>query len=322
MSFDLSSSSSSSDSSSLPIPSDNRVYSRQDYWDSRFAQETHYEWIADYSQVRQLILDAIEHNPHTATVARSSLRLLILGCGNSSLGLGLYSDGFINQVNLDYSSVLIDNQRKKYPSAQYPGLQWIVGDMTKLEVNWPWIDKEKERIKKNESASVDSASVPWYSEYFDVIIDKCALDALLVEEDDPWNPSPEIRIRVSATLQGVYHLLHPNHGLYLYISFGQPHFRIGHYLKHYPWNLTYKTFGTGLPYFFYEMRRIQGEKDQIIGMEMGMGRGNEPDEEERIKSELEKVKSQKELALKEAEDENHLLFTIGGEEDDDPRTNS
>ncbi len=44
-------------------------------------------------------------------------RLLIIGCGNSSLGHDLYEDGgggYKNIDNIDYSAVVIERMAKKY----------------------------------------------------------------------------------------------------------------------------------------------------------------------------------------------------------------
>ena len=39
--------------------------------------------------------------------------ILIVGCGNSPLSEELYDEGYCNQVNIDYSSVVIDQMRKR-----------------------------------------------------------------------------------------------------------------------------------------------------------------------------------------------------------------
>lgn len=38
---------------------------------------------------------------------------------------------------------------------------------------------------------------------FDVVIDKCAMDALLVDEGDPWNPKEEIKETVDKMMTGI-----------------------------------------------------------------------------------------------------------------------
>jgi hypothetical protein len=79
----------------------------------------------------------------------------------SALSGDMYASGYHHITNLDFSSVVIDAMRAKY-DALFPGstMKWVVGDMTRLD---------------NFAAGS-----------FDVVIDKCAMDALLVDEGSPW----------------------------------------------------------------------------------------------------------------------------------------
>jgi 2-polyprenyl-3-methyl-5-hydroxy-6-metoxy-1,4-benzoquinol methylase len=40
---------------------------------------------------------------------------LIIGCGNSNLGIDMKNDGFENIVNIDYSEVVINKMKNKDP---------------------------------------------------------------------------------------------------------------------------------------------------------------------------------------------------------------
>ena len=81
------------------------------------------------------------------------------GCGNSSLSQDMHDDGYHSITNVDYSQVVIDNMQRKSPS-----MRWIVEDIKDL--NFP------------------PAS-------FDVVIEKATIDALLVNERDPWRLSDD-----------------------------------------------------------------------------------------------------------------------------------
>ena len=59
---------------------------------------------------------------------------------------------------------------------------------------------------------------------FDVVIDKCTIDALTVDPGDKWDPNPETRSAVTAVVNGVAHLLKP-HGVFVSITFEQKQFR-------------------------------------------------------------------------------------------------
>lgn len=96
----------------------------------------------------------------------------------------------------------------------------------------------------------------------DCIIDKASLDALLVDEGDPWSPNEEALDDAFNVLAGVFRSLKPG-GHYIHITWAQPHFRATNYLKdpRLNWNVEYKTFGGGLGWFFYVCAKcIDGEQ--------------------------------------------------------------
>jgi 2-polyprenyl-3-methyl-5-hydroxy-6-metoxy-1,4-benzoquinol methylase len=148
---------------STSIPTDNTVYSKVEYWNNRFIQEDNYEWIADYSTIKPLLCTVAEELGKRLNKPRERLSILMLGCGSSSLSIDMYNDNYKSQVNLDYSRVVIDKLLSRYSAEikESAGrFNFVLGDMTKLEQTFR-------------------------DEKFDIILDKCALDALLVEEKDP-----------------------------------------------------------------------------------------------------------------------------------------
>ncbi len=54
----------------------NAKYSRKEYWNERYEAEEEYDWLGNYSTVRSLIREWIPNQKD---------RILMLGCGNSSL---------------------------------------------------------------------------------------------------------------------------------------------------------------------------------------------------------------------------------------------
>lgn len=95
--------------------------------------------------------------------SRLDCRILILGCGNSTLGEDMMQDGWLGPItNVDFSDVLIAKMNQKYTDTFYQNflggapnhpMRFICADMTQ--------------------------PMPFASESFDLIICKGAFDAVL-----------------------------------------------------------------------------------------------------------------------------------------------
>jgi len=87
------------------------------------------------------------------------------------------------------------------------------------------------------------------------------MDALLCSTGSVWSPSEEIVQSVTKEVDEVLRVLKPG-GRFLYISFGQPHFRLP-YLNRDDWSEGVKVdiLGEGglLQYFFYQMEKRRDE---------------------------------------------------------------
>ena len=59
---------------------------------------------------------------------------------------------------------------------------------------------------------------------FDCVVDKAAMDALVTDEGDPWNPNHETVDAVKEMCREIRAVLKPG-GRLIQISFQQPHFR-------------------------------------------------------------------------------------------------
>ena len=83
------------------------------------------------------------------------------------------------------------------------------------------------------------------------------MDALLCSTGSVWSPSEDICVSCKQEVDEVMRVLKPG-GRFLYISFGQPHFRLQH-LERTGWESGVKTtvLGDGgiVQYFLYEMRK-------------------------------------------------------------------
>ena len=159
--------------------------------------------------------------------------ILHLGCGNSHLSVQMHNQGWLNQTNLDYSAIVIENMAKEF---SHTGLEWICADIF----------------------CMDSV----LTRKFQVAIDKGTLDALLTVKHDPWNPSQEIRLHIRNYLDQIVKALVLD-GIYIHITWSQPHFR-NIFLCHPCLEVKVVKLGSesdSFEYFIYICRKIQDWPD-------------------------------------------------------------
>lgn len=168
------------------IKRENDKYQEQSYWEERFAEEESFEWLISFDKCKHQLL------PHLHT----NDRILIVGCGNSTFSADLYDSGYHNIVNIDFSGVLIERMKILHSEAR-PVMQWMTMDMTEMN----------------------------FESKFDVVIDKAAMDALVVSEGDVWNPQESVIRSVDKMCFCVSAVLQSSNAKFLQISFNQPHFR-------------------------------------------------------------------------------------------------
>eukprot|EP00931_Biecheleriopsis_adriatica_P004341 TRINITY_DN106026_c0_g1_i1.p1 TRINITY_DN106026_c0_g1~~TRINITY_DN106026_c0_g1_i1.p1 ORF type:complete len:243 (+),score=40.59 TRINITY_DN106026_c0_g1_i1:52-729(+) len=150
---------------------------RKEYWDAAYASGRYseqYEWNQSCEVVWPYIERMLGNDRNS--------RVLHVGCGNSRVGKLLHDAGFMNVVNVDYSSVVIDMMRNKEPE-----LCWLCADCA-------------------EPGSL--GSVP-----YDYCIDKGAIDSLFEAG------SESMRQQGHAMIQEIHRVLKPG-GKYLIISNG------------------------------------------------------------------------------------------------------
>ena len=200
------------------LPLKNADYGTQVYWNTRYtaSQEPH-DWFATFADIARFLI------PHLT----SSSRILHLGCGTSKLSQDLYDAGYKHICNVDYSDAVITAMRDKYQHQEE--VTWHCADITQL---------------------------PFHDACFDVALDKGTLDALLCEPNaDPWSPSPAILERVNAELDQVVRVLKPR-GVFVYVTFGQAHFRKPLLERPGVWDVSVSTIGDTFHYFVYICKKI------------------------------------------------------------------
>ena len=191
------------------LPGSNREYKDKAYWDKRYETETTetFDWFKTFNDL-----------PILQQLIPIDSKILHVGCGNSTLPVEMNDFGYKFITNLDYSKVLIEKMKAKYPE-----LEWVEGDIFDLEQ---------------------------YRDY-DIVLDKGTLDALLTVPHDPWNPDNEILDQVSQYMNQVLGALKQG-GKFIQITFGQPHFRTKFLTM---FDVTVHTLdakGFGFDYFVYE----------------------------------------------------------------------
>mmetsp|Transcript_20150 Transcript_20150/g.64900 ORF Transcript_20150/g.64900 Transcript_20150/m.64900 type:complete len:215 (-) Transcript_20150:45-689(-) len=124
---------------------------------------------------------------------RAGAKILVVGNGSSNLAAKLHEQKF-DVTASDYSRVLVEKMQ-----ASDDDVRWVRADFCAL------------------SDVFEAAS-------FDVILDKAAMDALLTDEGDPWNPTQRTKDAVASLCREARAVLRPR-GTLVQISFQQPHFR-------------------------------------------------------------------------------------------------
>ncbi|KAM0922002.1 hypothetical protein ACQ4PT_006473 [Festuca glaucescens] len=157
------------------------------YWDARYSSPStggkgrggFFDWYQAYPALRPIL---------RACVPTSS-RVLMLGCGNSLLSEDMVKDGYEDIVNMDISSVVIEQMKEKHMDVpQLTYMQMDVRDM---------------------SLFADGS--------FDCVIDKGTLDAMMCGDDAPHG--------ASRMLAEVARITRPG-GIYMLITYGAPKERL------------------------------------------------------------------------------------------------
>uniref|UniRef100_A0A671LVZ4 Endothelin-converting enzyme 2-like n=1 Tax=Sinocyclocheilus anshuiensis TaxID=1608454 RepID=A0A671LVZ4_9TELE len=219
------------------LPDSNARYKDVDYWNERYRTEDSFEWFGDFTKFDHLL------KQHVGTEEN----ILMLGCGNSALSYDMYQAGYTTITNVDYSSVCVESMAERHKDCAQ--LSWLCMDARRL-------------------AFPDGV--------FDVVLEKGTLDAMLVEESDPWKVSenaaqllhqvlleldklkscPKITPLVEPVLLcQVSRVLKPG-GRFISVTFAQPHFRKRLYARaEYDWSIKHYHYGSSFHYFLYVLTK-------------------------------------------------------------------
>ncbi|KAG9278300.1 EEF1A lysine methyltransferase 4 [Astyanax mexicanus] len=198
------------------LPHSNAEYKDMQYWNTRYQTEESFEWFGDFSRFQHLL---VQH------VGRYD-SILMLGCGNSALSTDMCQAGYTSITNVDYSSVCVETMAQRHSDCA--GLSWVCMDIRRL-------------------AFPDAS--------FDVVIEKGTLDAMLVDERDPWNVSDSSAHLLHQVLSEISRVLKPG-GRFISVTFAQPHFRKRLYARtEYDWSINHHHYGEAFHYFLYVLTK-------------------------------------------------------------------
>lgn len=126
-----------------------------DYEPQRFKEGT-FEWVQSFAEIESFLSPQFTG----LSASREAQRVLVLGCGTSTLSKDLMDIGYGEVVSIDNDAACVEHMIKLH--ADCPRLTWFTYDLVEREGN--------DLIK---SSHCDEA--------FDVVVDKGTLDAILVE---------------------------------------------------------------------------------------------------------------------------------------------
>jgi len=202
-------------------------YGDKTFWDKRYSsQEGKYDWYLGYPLMSEAMIPLLNvrdgkqvegDSNDVAKRDRSSLRVLVVGCGNSELSENLYDDGFTNLVSVDYSDVVI---KKMQDATKSKSMKFEVMDVRDLKF-------------KNEE--------------FDVVIDKGTLDAILCGTDSAKMGNAMLAECSRVTKTGGYFFL---------FTYGQPQSRLTYVDKpRFNWRVAYQVLGKS-KYMYAMLKRL------------------------------------------------------------------
>ncbi|KAF9466031.1 S-adenosyl-L-methionine-dependent methyltransferase [Collybia nuda] len=202
------------------LPTKNEEYGTKGYWCERTSRESNdadFDWFKSYSELAPTIQELIPD--------RTS-RIIMLGCGNSKLSEEMWEDGYKNVINVDYSSVIVEKMRQRH-EIQRPNMEWHEMDVRDLRFG---------------------------DEMFDVAIDKGTMDAMMTSEGDVWDPPQKIIDDCNKEVDEALRVLRKGKGVFLYLTFGQPHFR-RRFLTRPGTTLEVRELGEAFHYYLYIVRK-------------------------------------------------------------------
>jgi len=157
-------------------------YGDCNYWDKRYqdSENKPFDWLQNYKSLK----------PVLEKICTKTSKILMLGCGNALLSEDMYKDGYHYIYNIDISTSVIEQMRVRNK------------DLTEMKYE-----------------VMDCTELKYASSFFDVIIDKSTIDALLCGSDPDFSVA-----KMTKEVQRVLKTA----GVYCVISYGNPENRLSY----------------------------------------------------------------------------------------------
>ncbi|XP_047469133.1 eEF1A lysine and N-terminal methyltransferase-like [Penaeus chinensis] len=174
------------------LPKTHKDFSSKQYWNTFFAKRgaKAFEWYGEYAELCGLLHKYI----------RPKDKILVAGCGNSTISADLYRVGYKDMVNADISEIVIRQMQEKY-NLRCPEMKWVQMDLT--------------------ASSFEDGE-------FSCVLDKGTLDALMTDS------SPEVVEMINKYFSELTRILRVG-GRYVCVTLLQEHI-IAHVLNWFPKN--------------------------------------------------------------------------------------
>ncbi|URD73342.1 Methyltransferase domain [Musa troglodytarum] len=130
-------------------------FTSKENWDKFFTLRgtgDTFEWYAEWPELRDPLISELQSS--SASDGAADFQILVPGCGSSRVSEYLYDAGFRRTTNIDFSKVVVSDMLHRYVRSK-PEMRWRVMDMTDLQ---------------------------FADDFFDAILDKGGLDALMEPE--------------------------------------------------------------------------------------------------------------------------------------------
>lgn len=198
--------------------SGSELYTSKDYWEYRFKPKAEggggdndFEWLASWGDLSSIV---------ELVIPDKAARVLLVGCGSSRLGRDMARAGYSRVVQTDYSLACVEAMRAAH-AAEFPDMVFAVADMLRLpeDLRTTGLLGTSAGEPSGEAGASGAAGG-----LFDAVIDKAAMDAMLAGKGDVWDPPTDLLEQAHAVCKGTAEVLRPG-GVYLQVSFAQPHFR-------------------------------------------------------------------------------------------------
>ncbi|KAG8668148.1 hypothetical protein FPOAC1_007521 [Fusarium poae] len=196
--------------------------SNSEYWDSRYVtsngDDPTHEWFRSFEHLLPFLGKNLLEQP--GRTAQDNPKILHLGSGDSVVPAELAGRGYQNQLCVDFSPVVVDMMTDRHKDIA--GIEW-------------------QRVDVRDMPTVDTGSI-------DVAFDKGTLDAMIY--GSPWSPPDEVKENTSRYLKEVHRAM-KNDGVFLYITFRQPHFMKLLLNPDNIWDMEMEVLGDGGTFDYY-----------------------------------------------------------------------